>query len=420
MEPDVVSNQPKINRNTFRIGSGDLQQQVANNTKRIRVISTMLRSNRRRSADGLSPQATNIQQSLEQSNLILADIAVQLEADFQDRENRERRLLLRNRQEKLELRRRNIEKDIEYKKTEKKITKSNNKVKGPLSGIFGAIAKILLLFGGLALLRNYSSVSSNVNKAINSETFQNAKAALEKTFEVLTKNMKAILVIAGAIVGLKIAATLVAIVKVGAGLLAILSNPLVLAGIGILYAAAKQGLGRDEKEVINELEQMGGFSKEIRDKLIAKKQAELDAETSKNILLQRPGLINRLKKDIKFLDSGGYGYDFKGNPTNYFDFDTIDDLTELSDFDKFMLDFNTGRDELKNKNLVKDNNNGKVTKIEIEGETIDLTKNNKKQFNENRTDGPATNVAFVNPVDSNNRYMSEFAEVAGFNDSIFT
>ena len=120
MEPDVVSNQPKINRNTFKIGSGDLQQQVANNTKRIRVISTMLRSNRRRSADGLSPQATNIQQSLEQSNLILADIAVQLEADFQDRENRERRLLLRNRQEKLELRRRNIEKDIEYKKTEKK------------------------------------------------------------------------------------------------------------------------------------------------------------------------------------------------------------------------------------------------------------------------------------------------------------
>ena len=37
--------------------------------------------------------------------------------------------------------------------------------------------------------------------------------------------MKAILVIAGAIVGLKLAATLVAIVKVGAGLLAILANP---------------------------------------------------------------------------------------------------------------------------------------------------------------------------------------------------
>ena len=70
MEPDTVST-PKINRNTFKIGSGDLQQQVASNTKRIRVISTMLRSSRRgKSVEGLTPQATNIQQSLEQSNLI--------------------------------------------------------------------------------------------------------------------------------------------------------------------------------------------------------------------------------------------------------------------------------------------------------------------------------------------------------------
>ena len=186
MEPDVVSNQPKINRNTFKIGSGDLQQQVANNTKRIRVISTMLRSNRRRNADGLSPQATNIQQSLEQSNLILADIAIQLEADFQDRENREKRLLLRNRQEKLELRRRNIEEDLEYKKTEKKITKSSNKIKGPLQGIFKTIGKILLLFGGLVLIGALLKPGA-ISNITNSKQFQNAKVALETTFEVLQK-----------------------------------------------------------------------------------------------------------------------------------------------------------------------------------------------------------------------------------------
>ena len=413
MEPDVVSNQPKINRNTFKIGSGDLQQQVANNTKRIRVISTMLRSNRRRSADGLSPQATNIQQSLEQSNLILADIAVQLEADFQDRENTERRLLLRNRQEKLELRRRNIEKDIEYKKTEKKITKSNNKVKGPLSGIFGAIAKILLLFGGLALLRNYSSVSSNVNKAINSETFQNAKAALEKTFEVLTKNMKAILAIAGAIVGLKIAASLFAIVKVGAGILAILANPLLLAGISVLLAAGLQGLGGNEKEVIEQLQDMGGFSKENRDALAQKYRDELAAMP----LLERQIKKGEYESRIKFLETGDYS---SGGRKAQFDWSKLDNMNELSGFEDFMLNFDTDTTNMKDdKSLVKDNSN-KVTKIEIEGETIDLTQNNKRQFNENRTDGPATNVAFVNPVDNNNRYMSEFAEVAGFNDSIFT
>ena len=76
MEPDTVST-PKINRNTFKIGSGDLQQQVASNTKRIRVISTMLRSSRRgRSTEGLTPQSTNIQQSLEQSNLIFFPLII--------------------------------------------------------------------------------------------------------------------------------------------------------------------------------------------------------------------------------------------------------------------------------------------------------------------------------------------------------
>ena len=72
-----------------------------------------------------------------------------------------------------------------------------------------------------------------------------------------------------------------------------------------------------------------------------------------------------------------------------------------------------------NKDLVKDNNS-KVTKIEIEGETIDLRQGSKKQFNESPSETSATNVALVNPVDNNNRYMSESPEVLGFNDSIFT
>ena len=374
MEPDVVSNQPKINRNTFKIGSGDLQQQVANNTKRIRVISTMLRSNRRRSADGLSPQATNIQQSLEQSNLILADIAIQLEADFQDRENKEKRLLLRNRQEKLELRRRNLEEDIEYKKTEKKITKSSNKIKGPIQGIFKTLGKILLLFGGLVLIGALLKPGA-ISNIVNSKQFQNAKVALESTFEFLTKNMKGVLVVAGAIVGLKLAATLAAIVKVGAGLLAILANPLVLAGIGILAAAGMQGLGKSEKEVLKELESMGGYSKENRDKLIAKLQ-----EQKKNLspleIIQ--GVGKEIDARILFLEEGLYGQGLSKENKKEFDWSSIEDADTLSGYENFMLNFETDKTNMNNnKDLVKDNNS-KVTKIEIEGETIDLTQNNKK------------------------------------------
>ena len=416
MEPDVVSNQPKINRNTFKIGSGDLQQQVANNTKRIRVISTMLRSNRRRSADGLSPQATNIQQSLEQSNLILADIAVQLEADFQDRENRERRLLLRNRQEKLELRRRNIEKDIEYKKTEKKITKSNNKVKGPLSGIFGAIGKILLLFGGLVLLKTLIA-PGNLKKILNSEQFQNAKARLEAVFSFLTENLKGILIVAGAIVGLKLAATLVAILKVGAGIIAILANPLLIAGIGILMAAGMQGLGKGEKEVLKELESMGGYSKENRDKLIAKLQ-----EQKKNLspleIIQ--GVGKEIDARILFLEEGLYGQGLSKENKKEFDWSSIENADSLGNFEKFMLNFETDTTNMNNtKDLVKDGSSNKITMIDLPGETIDM-RNNKKQFIETPSESSATNVAFVNPINPNNKYMNEFPNVAGFNDSVYS
>ena len=412
MEPDVVSNQPKINRNTFKIGSGDLQQQVANNTKRIRVISTMLRSNRRRSADGLSPQATNIQQSLEQSNLILADIAIQLEADFQDRENREKRLLLRSREEKLELRRRNIEEDLEYKKTEKKITKSSNKIKGPIQGIFKTLGKILLLFGGLVLIGALLKPGA-ISNIIESKEFQNAKVALETTFEVLTKNMKAILVVAGAIVGLKLAASLVAIVKVGAGILAILANPLLLAGIGVLLAAGLQGLGGNEKEVIEQLQDMGGFSKENRDALAQKYRDELAAMP----FLERQIKKGEYESRIKFLETGDYS---SGGRKAMFDWSKLDGMEELSGFENFMLNFETDTTNIKDdKNLVKNNNNNEISMIDLPGETIDM-RNNKKQFIETPSGSSATNVAFVNPINPNNKYMNEFPNVAGFNDSVYS
>ena len=412
MEPDVVSNQPKINRNTFKIGSGDLQQQVANNTKRIRVISTMLRSNRRRSADGLSPQATNIQQSLEQSNLILADIAIQLEADFQDRENREKRLLLRSREEKLELRRRNIEEDLEYKKTEKKITKSSNKIKGPLQGIFKTLGKILLLFGGLVLIGALLKPGA-ISNIIESKEFQNAKVALETTFEVLTKNMKAILIVAGAIVGLKLAASLVAIVKVGAGILAILANPLLLAGIGVLLAAGLQGLGGNEKEVIEQLQDMGGFSKENRDALAQKYRDELEAMP----FLERQIKKGEYESRIKFLETGDYS---SGGRKAMFDWSKLDGMEELSGFENFMLNFETDTTNIKDdKNLVKNGGDTEISMIDLPGETIDM-RNNKKQFIETPSDSSATNVAFVNPINPNNKYMNEFPDVAGFNDSVYS
>ena len=408
MEPDTVST-PKINRNTFKIGSGDLQQQVASNTKRIRVISTMLRSSRRgKNVDGLTPQATNIQQSLEQSNLILADIAIQLQQDFDNREQIEKRLLQKNKEDQLELRRRNKEEDIEFKKSEKKITKSTKKIKGPLDGLFKTIGKILLLFGGLVLIKTLLTPGA-VDKILNSEKWQQAKTILDVTFQTLADNMKIILGIGAAILGLKLVSTIAAIFAVGKGFLALLANPLILAGIGILYALAKQGLGSDEKEVIQQLEEMGGFSKENREALAQKYEERL----ANMNLLERMIHEAEYKQRILFLRTGEYGEGWGGKKK--FDFSKIDQLSELNDFENFMLNFETDTTNI-NDQLGKPKGD-KITKIEVEGQTIDLRENEKIETSNNQS---ATSTPNIASVDTSNYKIKDFAKIAGFNESVYT
>ena len=410
MEPDTVST-PKINRNTFKIGSGDLQQQVASNTKRIRVISTMLKSSRRgRSTEGLTPQATNIQQSLEQSNLILADIAIQLQQDFDSREQIQNRLLQKNREDQLELRRRNKEEDIEYQKSEKKITKSTKKIKGPLDSLFKIIGKILLLFGGLVLIKTLLTPGA-VDGILNSDKFKQAKTVLDVVFKKLADGMKLIVAVGGVLLGMKLVKTLATILAVGKGFLVLLANPFILAGIGLLYAASMQGLGKTEKDVIKELENMGGFSKENRQKLIER----LEAEKEKMNITNLTGKAEADRK-IRFLETGGYGYDFSGKPTKTFDFSNIDQLTKLDDFDKFLLSLDN---DVNVNDYKRNDNNNKINYIDMAGEEFNLSDVGKRGTLETSNNQSATETPYIAAVDSKNYKIKEFAETAGFYDSVY-
>ena len=394
MEPDTAS-RPRINRNTFKIGSGDLQQQVANNTKRIRVISTMLRSSRRgRSAEGLTPQSSNIQQSLEQSNLILADIAIQLQQDFDSRQQIENRLLQKNKEDQLELRRRNKEEEIEYKKSEKKITKSTKKIKGPLDSLFKIIGKILLLFGGLVLIKALIQPGA-IDAIANSEKLKQAKETLSVVFETLTKNMKALLVLGGAFLGLGLVASLSSLLAIGTSFLAIISNPLVVLGLGLAaaigatkYLENKFGTGEGEMDKdpisrVNQFDSSQSFKDSDNTLDRAKEQARENLEASGGAGIGVPGL-------------GG------ANPFKF---------GKIGKDDKKLVEEN-------NKNLKKENlKNNKVTKIEIEGEKIDLRKQKEITQSNNQSATTTPNIA---SVDTNNYKIKEFPEIAGFSDSVFS
>ena len=413
MEPEVT-NQPKINKNTFKIGSGDLQQQVANNTKRIAAVSVLLKSNRRGNAKQLTPTVSNLQETLAESNLILADIAIQLQQDFDSQELREQRLLQKSKEDKLELKRTNKEKDIEYQKTEKKITKTTNKVKGPLDAVFGFLKNILLLFGGLVLVKTLLGTQAGknlINNITSSEKFQQAKATLDIIFDNLKKGLQAVLVIGGVILGMKLVSTLATIYAVGKGFIAIMANPIVLAGLGILIAMGMQGLGKGEKQVIEDLENMGGFSKENREKLIEKYK-----EDRKNLNPLEFGKRSELTEKIRFLEEGKYGY---GKGTKFFDFENLEELNALSDVDKLMLNFDPNYDPTAGMRKNKNNGNG-VNVVEMPGETINLRGNNNGETNFAKSNVKGTNVEIASSVDVNNRYVSEFPITAGFDDSVYT
>ncbi len=413
MEPEVT-NQPKINKNTFKIGSGDLQQQVANNTKRIAAVSVLLKSNRRGNAKQLTPTVSNLQETLAESNLILADIAIQLQQDFDSQELREQRLLQKSKEDKLELKRTNKEKDIEYQKTEKKITKTTNKVKGPLDAVFGFLKNILLLFGGLVLVKTLLGTQAGknlINNITSSEKFQQAKATLDIIFDNLKTGLQAVLVIGGVILGMKLVSTLATIYAVGKGFIAIMANPIVLAGLGILIAMGMQGLGKGEKQVIEDLENMGGFSKENREKLIEKYK-----EDRKNLNPLEFGKRSELTEKIRFLEEGKYGY---GKGTKFFDFENLEELNALSDVDKLMLNFDPNYDPTAGMRKNKKNGNG-VNVVEMPGETIDLRGNNNGETNFAKSNVKGTNVEIASSVDVNNRYVSEFPITAGFDDSVYT
>ena len=81
----------------------------------------------------------------------------------------------------------------------------------------------------------------------------------------------------------------------------------------------------------------------------------------------------------------------------------------------FMLNFDTDTTNINNE-LGKPKGD-KITKIEVEGETIDLRENKKIETTNNQS---ATSTPNIASVDTSNYKIKDFAKIAGFNESVYT
>ena len=143
----AMSGGPKINRNTFKIGAGGLEGRVANNEKKITTLKNIFKAQRVEIGEKITPKVNVLEESLINTNLILADVARQLEKDFSNRIKTEKLLLSKERQDKLDRKREDKEGRIETKK----IGKIATSIGGTIVKPFSSILDKLLQFGQLFL-----------------------------------------------------------------------------------------------------------------------------------------------------------------------------------------------------------------------------------------------------------------------------
>ena len=398
MEPDTVST-PKINKSTFSFGSGSLMKRVANNEKKITVLKNIIQTNRSNIGEKITPKMSSLQESLMVTNEVLVDIARQLEEDFDSRVDEKKLLLQKSRAEKLEIRRQNFEERLETKKTEKTVATAARKTIKPLGNIFSKIFSLVKILGTGLLI---NAVVGNFDKIIgffSGDTFKNIQTKLTQAYQLINKHMGLIVAVGAGLVALSLVGTIANIVSLGAGMLSILANPLFIAGVGIILAASMQGLGRGEKQTLDELEKMGGFTQENRNKLIEKLKEQKSNLTP---LEKLQGVGSEIDERIKFLETGEYGY---GKDPKVFDFSSVEKMKSLNTLDKLRL-------------TLDDDSLGGVEIQELP--PIDMREQKKADRYLEPGGSTGTKVASVSSFNGMNNYMKETPSLFGFSDLVYT
>ena len=147
MEPDTVKT-PKINRSTFTLGSGAIEKRVANNERKITVLKNIFKAQKVEIGDKITPKVNVLEESLVSTNIILTDIAGQLQKDFSSRLREQKSILDQERKNKLGKRRDDEEERLESRKKVGSFIKSTaDKVVKPFSSVFDKLVNL----GGILL-----------------------------------------------------------------------------------------------------------------------------------------------------------------------------------------------------------------------------------------------------------------------------
>ena len=285
MEPDTVTT-PKINKTTFKLGSGNLSSQVAKNTEKITILRRIVTRQDTKISEGITPKIDSMQESMLQTNAILTDVASQLEKDFSSRLKEQRELLERERKDSDKLKRDLKEERLEGKKSSKFARGLTGTIAKPFQSIFSKLFELATILGTGFLINNI---------AFN----EDLQEGIKNVFDWTTKNWKLVAAIGGGLLLLNFLGTAKTLLSLGKIMLGfVFSKPFLLATAFVAPAFLKV-IPDEIKLAISELEKMGGATEENRRKLKEKLIAERE---QKNVF--QIGEKAALDKMIKFLDTG--------------------------------------------------------------------------------------------------------------------
>ena len=357
--------------------------------------------------DALRADVQSLRQEQNEAGELIGDIGNALAADFANRITEEKAQNLLLNKERIKLRRKEKEDNLE-KKTASNIlgfSKSGRKgVKPSNKGILGKFLQFFTTIGaGIALTAAFDWLKNPANRD-----------NVSKFFSGMKDNWKWIVGGLGALIALDIGVKLVAVATALKGLVLLLSNPFVWAGVGILIAASHQGLGSREKEIMGDLEDMGGPTQENRLKLIEILKEERDSKPIRDDSYYRHA--------IRFLETGQYGYGNKARSHNWSLMENVDKVDKKAiggqsagwtivgergpELLKLPLNSHVVPNHALNRNLAL--NRGKTTIINMPPEIIE------GKLPEIKGDSPvATSVDLINSMNALNAYMTETPSILG-------
>lgn len=376
------SGRPKINRTTFNIGANVLEKRVANNSRKITIIKSILKNQKIDIGEKLTTpepdKTTEVSKELASINSTLVSIGNILSTDFANRIAIEKgqNKLLKDQQQKR--RRAAAESGVE---TVKKIGKGLGKITSPIREGGSNILKALSLLG--------LGVAGNIAFDFLKSDFGQEK--LGEFFTFLKDNWKWML---GTIIGVGGALALGSIISGIAGIglalkaLAFLKPLLVLGGlIAAGYAISRlfpnrPQMDKDPNAVVNQFDYTQSFKKKDNFQQKAKNFARENLEKSGGSGIGIPGL-----RDGGIVDGpkSGYFAILHGREAVI----SEDVLNKLSQ--------NPRRRQQK------------VTEITLPIQEL----NNKKQSQQNVSLPETTEVPYATSINAENEYMEKTPEILG-------